>query len=173
MRSSTFAIAVLSAVLLGTAAQAQTPAPNPLDVVPEKMPFDVPYGAPITLERAQSAIAASLAEARKRDWKMSAAVVDSGGNLVAFARMDGAQLGSVATSEHKAHAAVLYRRDTKVFETNVQNGMVYQFTLDGMIGARAGIPLVENGKMIGAIGVAGGAGSQDEVAAKAGVATIQ
>ena len=70
-------------------------APNPLDVVPEKMPFGVPYGAPISLERAQAAINAALAKAKKGDWKLNIAVVDSGGNLVAFQRMDGAQLASI------------------------------------------------------------------------------
>src|SRR5205085_5809524 len=68
----------------------QTPAASPLDVVPEKMPFDIPYGAPISLEHAEAAIAATVAEARKHDWKLNVAVVDSGGNLVAFQRMDGA-----------------------------------------------------------------------------------
>jgi len=69
-------------------------APNPLDVVPENIPFDVPYGPPISLERAKAAINDVAAEARKRDWKMNVAVVDSGGNLVAFQRMDGATLTS-------------------------------------------------------------------------------
>ena len=76
--------------------------PNPLDVVPEKIPFDVPYGPPISLERAQAAISAVVAEAQKRDWKMNVAVVDSGGNLVAFQRMDDAILVSIQIAEHKA-----------------------------------------------------------------------
>ena len=62
---------------------------NPLDVVPDEMPFDVPYGPPISLDRAQAVIQAAVAEARKRNWKMNIAVADSGGNLVAFQRMDG------------------------------------------------------------------------------------
>ena len=69
------------------------------------MPFDIPYGAPISLQRASAAIAAAVAEARKHDWKLNVAVVDSGANLVAFQRMDGAQLASIAISEHKARAA--------------------------------------------------------------------
>ncbi|TLZ11941.1 MAG: heme-binding protein, partial [Gammaproteobacteria bacterium] len=90
------------------------PAANPLDAVPDKMPFDIPYGAPIALERAETAIAAAAAEAKKHDWKLDIAVVDSGGNLVAFQRMDGAQLASIQISEHKARAAVTFRRETKV-----------------------------------------------------------
>ena len=81
-------------------------APNPLDVIPDKMPFDIPYGAPVSLERAQAVIAAALAEAKKHDWKEAVAVVDSSGNLVAFARMDGTQLAGAALAEHKARVAV-------------------------------------------------------------------
>jgi uncharacterized protein GlcG (DUF336 family) len=151
-----------------------SPAPYPLDNVPDKMPFDIPYGAPISLERARAAIAATAAEARKHDWKLCIAVVDSGGNLVAFERMDGAQLASVQISEHKARASATFRRETKVFEMGIQQSNYnYVLTLDGVIGSRGGIPLVENGKLIGAIGCSGGTGSQDEVACKVGVATIK
>jgi uncharacterized protein GlcG (DUF336 family) len=87
--------------------------------------------------------------------------------------MDGAQLASVAISEHKARTAVTFRRESKAFESGIQSGLVYQITLDGVIGSRGGIPLVENGKMIGAIGASGGTGSQDEVCAKAGAALIK
>lgn len=166
------ALAALVFALAVSPVLAQTPAPNPLDVIPDVMPFNVPYGAPISLERAQAVVAAGVAEARKRGWGMNVAVVDSGGNLVAFSRMDGAQIASVEIAQHKARAAVGYRRDTKVFETNVQSGLVYQMTLDGIIASRGGIPLVEGGKIIGAIGASGGAGSQDEVTAKAGAALI-
>jgi len=170
--------AVLLAVAAGTASSGAQqppvlPAPYPLDDVPEKMPFDFPYGVPISLERARAAIAATAAEARKHDWKLCIAVVDSGGNLVAFERMDGAQLASVQISEHKARASATFRRETKVFEKCIQqSGNLYVMTLDGMVGSRGGIPLVEGGKLIGAIGCSGGTGSQDEVACKAGVAAI-
>jgi uncharacterized protein GlcG (DUF336 family) len=174
MKPRAIAIVVLSVVAFGgPAAQAQSaPAANPLDVIPDKMPFDVPYGVPISLDRAQAAIAAAVAEAQQHDWKMSVAVVDSGGNPVAFARMDGALLAAVSIAEHKARTAAIFRRDTKLFESNVQKGLVYQLSLDGVIASRGGIPLTEDGKLIGAIGASGGAGSQDEVCAKAGAATI-
>src|SRR5450432_875238 len=169
------AVAVLvEALLVANPIQAQSPpAPNPLDTVPDKMPFDVPYGAPISLDRAQAAIAGAVAEARKHDWKMNVAVVDSGGNLVAFQRMDGAQLASIQISEHKAKAAAIFRRETKVFENGIQSGLNYQITLDGLLASRGGIPLVEGGKIIGAIGCSGGTGSQDEVSCKAGAATVK
>jgi glc operon protein GlcG len=170
--------ALLGLTLLGitasTAQQPTAPGGNPLDVVPDKMPFDVPYGAPIGLERALSAIAIAVAEAKRHDWKMNVAVVDSGGNLVAFQRMDGAQLASIQVSEHKARTAALYRRETKAFENAIQlNNSPYVTTLDGMIGSRGGIPLIEAGKLIGAIGCSGGAGSQDEVVCAAAAATFK
>ena len=149
-------------------------ATNLLDIVPEKIPFDVPYGPPISLERAQSAIHAVVAEAKKHDWKMNVAVVDSGGNLVAFQRMDGAMLASIQIAEHKARAAATFRRETKFFENGIQvNNLNYLMTLDGVVASRGGIPLIEHGKLIGAIGCSGGTDSQDEVVCRAGVAVIQ
>jgi glc operon protein GlcG len=148
--------------------------PNPVDVVPDKIPFDLPYGPPISLERAQAAINAVVSEANKRDWKMNVAVVDSGGNLVAFQRMDGAMLASIQIAEHKARAAALFRRETRVFENAIQiNNFNYLMTLDGFIASRGGIPLIEEGKLIGAIGCSGGTDSQDEVVCKAGLALIE
>ena len=160
----------VSAMLMSFAALAQQP--NPLDAVPEKMPFDIPYGTPISLERAEAAIAAAVADSKKRDWKMNITVVDSGGNLVAFQRMDGAQIASVKISQHKATAAAQFRRETKVLEAGIQNGLNYLITLDGVIGSRGGIPLMDGGKLIGAIGCSGGTGSQDEVVCKAGAAAV-
>jgi glc operon protein GlcG len=155
-------------------ASIESRAPDPRDMVPDKMPFDVPYGPPISLERAQSAINAVVAEAKKRDWKMNVAVVDSGGNLVAFQRMDGAMLASIQIAEHKARAAAIFRRETKVFENAIQmNGLNYLMTLDGFIASRGGLPLIEAGKLIGAIGCSGGTDSQDEVVCKAGLALIE
>jgi len=152
----------------------ESQAPNPLDVVPDKIPFDVPYGPPISLERAQAAIHAVVAEAKKRAWKMNIAVVDSGGNLVAFQRMDGAMLASIQIAQHKARAATFFRRETKFFENAVQiNNFKYLMTLDGVIASRGGIPLIEEGKLIGAIGCSGGTDSQDEVVCKAGLAVIE
>jgi len=163
------AVAGLSIAL---AASAQ-PKPNPMDVVPDKMPNDIPFGAPIPLANAQAAINAALAESQRRGWKLNIAVVDWAGRLVAFARQDGAQIGSIAIAEHKARASALYRRETKAFETGVQNGLNYLLTLDDVIASRGGIPLVYNGQLIGAIGCSGGTGSQDEVVCKAGADTVK
>jgi len=161
-------------VLAAGAAWAQEQKPNPLDAIPDKMPFNVPYGLAIGADKAHEVIVAAVTEAKKRGWAMNISVVDSGGQLVAFERMDGAQLASIAISQHKARAAALYRRETKVFENAIQaNGFNYIITLDDVIASRGGIPLIADGKLIGAIGCSGGTGSQDEVIAKAGAALIK
>jgi glc operon protein GlcG len=164
--------AILTACLsFSSAAGAQQA--NPLDTIPEKMPFATPYGQPISLARAQTAIAAAIGEARNRGWALNVAVVDSGAHLVAFSRMDGAQLASIAIAQHKARAAAEYRRPTKAFEQGIQQkDYKYVLTLDDVIASRGGIPLIENGKLIGAIGCSGGAGSQDEAACMVGAATV-
>jgi glc operon protein GlcG len=161
--------AVLAVLALSAAAQQ----PNPRDVIPDKMPADIPYGAPISLEQADAALAAALADSKKHGWKLNCAVVDSGGHLVSFKRMDGAQLASIAISQHKARVAATYRRETKAFENGVQGGNTYLLTLDDVIASRGGIPIMVEGKIIGAIGCSGGTGSQDEVVAKAGVAAVK
>jgi glc operon protein GlcG len=146
---------------------------NPLDVIPDEIPFDVPYGIPISLQQAQAVIQAAVAEAKKRNWKMNVAVADSGGNLVAFQRMDGAMLASIQIAEHKARAAVTFRRPTKVFEDGVQlMHLNYLLAFDGIIASRGGIPLIDEGMIIGAIGCSGGTDSQDEVVSEAGAAVI-
>lgn len=134
-----------------------------LDVVPARMPFDTPYGPPISLRRAEAVAHAAIAEATRRGWQMNVAVVDSGANLVAFLRMDAAQLASIGIAQDKALAAVKFRRPTRYFEDAVQkSGLNYVVTLAGVVASRGGIPLIEHGAIIGAVGCSGGAGSQDE-----------
>jgi glc operon protein GlcG len=161
----------------GSAASAsRAPEPtasNPLDFVPDQIPFDTPYGPPISLDRALAVIHAAVAVAKKRNWKMNVAVVDSGGNLVAFQRMDGAMLASIQIAEHKARAAATFRRPTKVFEDGINlMKLNYLLAFDGVIASRGGIPLIERGEIIGAIGSSGGADSQDEIVSEAGAAVI-
>jgi uncharacterized protein GlcG (DUF336 family) len=169
--------AALAAGLLATGtAYAQQPAapaaPPDLNAVPDKMPFNIPFGTPIGLEKAQSLIQAGIAEANKRGWPEDFAVVDISGNLVAFARMDGAAFASIAIAEHKARTAARYRRPTRAFEDAVQKfGFNYILTLDDVIASRGGIPLIEDGKIIGAIGCSGATGSQDEVLCMAATGT--
>jgi glc operon protein GlcG len=173
MRSLTAAAIGAAWLCAGAASAQQPPAPPNLDAVPEKMPWATPYGPRITAARAQAAIEAAVAEATKRGWDLNIAVVSPGGGLIAFLRMDNAQIASISIAEHRARVAARYRRPTKVFEDAVQKaGLNYILTLDDVIASRGGIPLIENDKIIGAIGCSGGTGSQDEVVCQAGAATI-
>ena len=155
------------------AMETQLTSSNPLDFIPDEIPFDVPYGLPIPVDQAQAVIRAAAAEAKNRNWKMNIAVADSGGNLVAFQRMDGAMLASIEIALHKARASATFRRETKVFEDGIQRmHLNYLLAFDGIIASRGGIPLIEQGKIIGAIGCSGGTDSQDEVVSKAGAAVV-
>jgi glc operon protein GlcG len=158
---------------LGSAAYGQQPpAAAPAASPPPPPP---PYGPAITLEQAKKAIVAAEEEAKKNNWGMNIAVVGSSGHLVAFSRMDNAQLASVDISQHKARTAVTFRRPTKAFQdalaANPAN--VYLLTLDGIIASEGGIPIVADGKMIGAIGCSGGTGQQDGQACQAGVNALK
>ncbi len=155
-------------------AQQQAPAgPPDLNAIPPQMPFNLPFGTPISLEKAQALVQAATAEANKRGWPEDFAVVDWGGNLVAFARMDGAQLASIAIAEHKARTrGAISPPDGGVRERRAEFGLNYLLTLDDVIASRGGIPLVEGGKIIGAIGCSGGTGSQDEALCQAAVAAV-
>ena len=183
MKLRTMTAIALAAGLLAagaaTAQQAAAPpaaapmAPPDLNAIPDKMPFNIPFGTPISADRAQAVIAAATAEATKRGWPEVFAVVDPHGDLVAFTRMDGAQLASIAIAQHKARTAARFRRPTRALEDAVQKfGFNYVLTLDDVTASRGGIPLVEDGKIIGAVGCSGGTGSQDEALCTVAAGTI-
>ena len=177
MKSRVLSVLTLAAGLFAASqamAQPAPPAAPPdLNAIPDKMPFNTPFGTPITMERAQGLIKAAVDEATKRGWAMNVAVVDPNGDLVAFGRMDGAQLASVSISQHKARVAARYRRPTHALEDGVQKfGFNYLLTLDDVIASRGGIPLIEDGRLIGAIGCSGGTGSQDEAVCTAGASSV-
>lgn len=132
------------------------------------------YGSPIPLEKAKAVAAAALTEAQKNGWLMAVTIVDPSGELVFFEKMDGTQLGSIDVSIAKARSAVLFKRPTKVFEDTVSGGGVGLRVLKvpGAMPVEGGVPLVENGKIIGAIGVSGAQPSQDGQCANAASATV-
>jgi uncharacterized protein GlcG (DUF336 family) len=167
---------VAAAALLGTGvARAQTAAPQPsAGGTADGVPFDIPYGMAINLETARKVIAAVEAEAVKHRWKFNIAVVDTHGELVHFARMDGAQIGSVVVSQGKARTAARYRRDTRTFYNAFETGHPYVATLDPtLVASPGGYPLIEGGKVIGAVGCSGGTGDQDAAACKAGADLVK
>ena len=129
-----------------------------------------PYGMSINLETAKKVAAPALAEARKNNWNMAVAVVDTDGNLVYFEKMDATQLASPNIAIQKARTATQFKRPTKALEDVVAAGGdgLRVLGLPGAVPVEGGIPLVSEGKIIGAIGVSGGASSQDAQCAKAG-----
>ena len=138
------------------------------------MPFDIPYGSAITTDKAKQILSAAEAEAKERNWKMNIAVVDPNGDLIHFLRMDGAQVASVAISQGKARTAARYRRPTQVFYNAFETGHPYVATLDPtLVASPGGFPLIEGGKLIGAIGCSGGTGDQDALICKVGADTIK
>ncbi len=170
MRTFHWAVSTIAALLFAVPVFAQAPAPAP---VPDAMPFDIPYGTPISLERAKAVGDAAAAEAKKRNWKMAIAVVDPSGDLVYFVKLDGTAYSSAKIAEHKARSAAIFRRPTKVFFDAMESGHPYVMTLDGMIGADGGLPITESGKIIGGIGTSGGTGAQDAIVSKAGADTVK
>jgi glc operon protein GlcG len=133
------------------------------------------YGPAITLEQAKNVAAAAEAEARKNGWKVFIAIVDSSTNLVFMERMDDAQLGSLHVAQQKAYTAAAYRRSTKVYEDGVAGGgMGLRYLGNELImPIEGGLPIVMNGKVIGAIGVSGVTSQQDGIIAKAGADALK
>jgi glc operon protein GlcG len=134
-----------------------------------------PYGLPISLENAKKAAAPALAEAAKNNWTMAVAIVGPAGNLIYYEKMDNTQLGSAEVSIEKARTAALFKRPTKAFQDAVAAGGdgLRVLGLKGVTPVEGGIPLVMDGKIVGAIGVSGGTSAQDGQCAKAGADTVK
>jgi uncharacterized protein GlcG (DUF336 family) len=176
MRGALWASLVACALVVGVAhAQGQVPpAPPAAGGTPDAIPFDVPIGTAVSLETARKVIAAVEAEAAKRRWKFVIAVVDQNGDLVHFSRMDGAQIGSISVAQGKARTAARFRRETRAFYNAYETGHPYVSTLDPTIVASpGGYPLIEAGKVIGAVGCSGGTGDQDAAVCKVGADVVK
>jgi uncharacterized protein GlcG (DUF336 family) len=133
------------------------------------------YGPTITADQAKSVAAAAVAEARKNQWTMAVAIVDTAGDLVYFEKMDNTQVGSVDVAIGKARSSARFKRPTKAFQDALAAGGEGWriMTLEGAVAVEGGIPLVAGGKIIGAIGASGGAAQQDGVTAAAGAGTLK
>jgi uncharacterized protein GlcG (DUF336 family) len=169
--------AVYIALVACTGAFAQVaPNPdNPNDTVPDTL-APPPYGEPVNLETAKKVATAAVAETQKRNWNaFCISIVNPSGDLVYFEKQDNCQYASISISQHKARTAARYRRPTLVFETLLGKGpyFAYLTTLDDVIASRGGNPLIVDGKVIGAIGVSGGTGSQDNLVSLAGQAALK
>ncbi len=159
------AILALSMPLAGLAQQPAPPAAPPV----------TPYGTPIGVEAAKKAMAACEAEAKKNNWPMAIAILDSTGHMVMFQKLDNTQHGSIAVAIDKAQTAVDFRRPSKVFEDLLAGGGVGLRVLGikGISPLEGGIPIVANGAVIGAIGVSGGTSQQDAQVARAGADALK
>lgn len=133
------------------------------------------YGSSIGLETAKQLAAPAIAEARKNQWTMAVAIVDVSGGLVYFEKMDDTQNGSVEVSISKARSAALFKRATKVFQDGLAAGGagLRILTLKGAVPIEGGLPVVVDGKIVGAIGVSGGTSDQDGVVAAAALAALK
>jgi uncharacterized protein GlcG (DUF336 family) len=133
------------------------------------------YGPPISVENAKKVAAAAIAEAHKNSFNMALAVVDPAGNLVYFERMDTVQYGSIAIAQDKARAAAVFRRSTKSVYDEVEKGGagLRYLSLRGFVASEGGELLMQDGKVVGAIGMSGGSGAQDGQCARAGVAALK
>jgi len=158
-----FALACALALSAGSAL-AQTPAaPAPSAASP-------PYGAPITLDQAKRAMAAAELEAAKNSWQVAITILDSGGNLIMFHRVDNAQLSATTVSEGKARTALQFKRPSKALDDAIAAGGAGMrlLALKDITPLEGGIPVIVDGKIIGAIGVSGALSAQDAQVAKAG-----
>ena len=154
------ALAVAVAVSCATMTSAQAP---------------MPYGQSINADNAKKAAAPAVAEARKNQWLMAVAIVDTAGELVYFERMDDTQVGSVDVAIQKARSAVRFKRPTKAFQDVVAGGGegLRILALPGAVPVEGGVPLVLAGKIVGAIGCSGGTSQQDGVCAAAGANALK
>jgi glc operon protein GlcG len=134
-----------------------------------------PYGPSITLENAKKSAAAALAEARKNNWTMALAIVDPDGVLVYYEKLDNTQIGSAQVAISKARSSALFKRPTKSFQDLVSkggDGMRY-LGLEGAVPLEGGIPIVMDGKIVGAIGMSGGTSAQDAQCAQIGADALK
>jgi len=133
----------------------------------------LPMRRTLTLEAARKAAAAAEAEAKKNNWNVAIAVVDDGGHLVVFNRIDGAKLGVADIAIRKAKTAVYFQGETKGMEEEIhKNGRTPLLAIDGVMPLEGGVPIIVGGQIIGAIGVSGVTGQQDAQCAIAGAKAI-
>jgi glc operon protein GlcG len=160
------ALAIGSALAMGDAVLAQQPAPSAAP--------PAEYGPAISNEQAKAVAAAAVAEAKKNNWRMAFAIVGPTGELVYFEKMDGTQHASTDISQGKARTSVMYRRPTKAFADQYAAGNTAFTTFpERPVASEGGVPIVVNGKIIGAIGASGGTGQQDGMAALAGASAAR
>lgn len=156
----------LPALLLAQAPPPKAPAPSF---------YAIPIGSSIALDAAKKIAAAASAEARKNGWFMAIAVVDPAGTLVYYEKADTTQLGSADVAIGKARSAALFKRPTKVFQDALAKGAenLRILRLEGAVPLEGGLPILVEGKLVGAIGVSGDLPEHDGQCAAAGLASLK
>ena len=146
-----------------------------LSALPLRAQMPNPYGPPISIENAKKAATPAIAEARKNNWNLAVAVVDPSGKLVYYEKMDNTQLGSADICISKARCAALFKRPTKAFQDALAGGGngLRVLRLDGVVPVEGGIPILMDGKIVGAIGVSGDSSEHDAQCAKAGADSLK
>ena len=126
----------------------------------------------ITLEAAKAMMAAGEAEARKNGWNVCIAIVDANGGLIMFQKLDDTQNGSIAVSQGKARTAALFKRPSRLLEEMIAGGKTAFLSVEGIVPLQGGVPVIADGKVIGAVGVSGVTSAQDEQVATAAVGAL-
>ncbi|HEY2382294.1 MAG TPA: heme-binding protein [Terriglobia bacterium] len=126
----------------------------------------------ITLEAAKAMMAAGEAEARKSGWNVAITIVDANGALIMFQKLDDTQNGSIAVSQGKARAAALFKRPSRVLEEMITGGKTAFLSVEGIVPLQGAVPVIADGKVIGAVGVSGVTSAQDEQVAMAAVGVL-
>lgn len=139
--------------------------------MPAQLPH--PYGAPIGVELARKIASAAIAEARRQGWTIAVAVVDGGGDLVYFERIDHTQAAGSEIAQDKARTAARFKRPTKMLEAGVQAGRLAILGLPGAVPLDGGLPIIIDGALVGGIGVSGASSEQDGLCAQAGVDVVR
>lgn len=127
----------------------------------------------ITLEAAKKMAAAGAAEAQANGWNVAIAIVDAGGGLILFHKLDETQPGSIAVAQGKASTAAMFKRPTKAIEEAIAAGKQAFLAIEGMVPIQGGLPVVVEGKVIGAVGVSGVMSAQDEQVAQAALGALE
>ena len=158
---------------LGVGAQAQQSSDRPVALA---VPPPPEYGPPIANEQAKAVAEAAITEAKKNNWHMAVTIVGPDGELIYFEKMDGTQASSAALAEAKARTSARYRRPSKVFADQFSAGNVAFMTFPDAVrptASEGGVPIILNGKLVGAIGVSGGTAPQDSTVATAGANSVR
>ena len=172
---TTVAIPCVALFISPTVSKAADPKTAATPPTPTASTYAIPIGPAISLEAAKKAAAVAAAEARKNNWHMAIAVVDPAGTLIYYEKMDTTQLGSANVAIGKARSAALFKRPTKAFQDAVAGGGVGLRTLglEGAVPLEGGVPLLVEGKLVGAIGVSGDLAENDGKCANAAAATMK